>query len=67
VLGTFFRKVQEKSDNAEFQDWTEFISTHPTDESRIDFAFAYKVKPGFQAIPLPREDFDALKEQLNSY
>lgn len=66
VLGTFFQRIsKQEADSGSNFDPTEFLSTHPSEESRIAKAFAYKTGSAFKPQQLPLEDYEKLKENVN--
>ena len=62
ILATFFRKLEEESDN-ELMKHFEIISTHPNFGSRIRNALSYKPSDDFEAIPLDLP-WEAIKAEL---
>jgi predicted Zn-dependent protease len=51
TLATFFRKLEEESDN-ELMKHFEIISTHPNFSSRIREALSYEPADDFEALPI---------------
>lgn len=65
-LGTFFRRLSAKHEDQN-PELNEFFSTHPSDASRVEQAFAFRTHPGFVSSPLPVDDFDRLKQEIEMH
>ena len=62
ILATFFRKLEEESDN-ELMKHFEILSTHPNFDARIREALSYAPADDFEAIPLDLP-WEAIKAAL---